>query len=364
MLQRFAPFAVLLALVAGFLPTAAQENDGGIFTVSGVEVDVTAGTSLEAREQAFSRGQRLAFGRLLERFGVDPSRLDPSSLSEVEMAQLLQGFQVTEENTSAGRYVATLTYDFRPQEVRELLRSRAIDFAETRSKPVVVVPIYQSEFGPRLWDSPNPWLDAWLDLSGQERLVPIVVPFGDLQDVLDVTIEEALAGDSASLQTIADRYGAGSALVAVAEPRGSTLSVTLDHYGAELGDSTTRLSIDDGADEQALMAAAVSEVATRLEDAWRAQARVQSGERNTIALLVPLAGGDDWFAIQSRLRQVPTVVETRVVSLSPQEAIVELDYIGDEQQFRLALSQQDLSIQQGFYAPQLRLAGAEGTLPR
>lgn len=356
MLQRLAPLVALLAFVLGASPVAAQAT--GVFTVSDVAVDVTGATASEARERAFAEGQRLALGRLLDRLGVDPSQLDPAGLSDAETARLIQGFQVDEESTSGGRYVATLTYDFRPEEVRRLLIGRAIGFAETASKPVVVVPVYRSDAGPRLWDSPNPWLEAWLDVSGDERLVPVIVPFGDLADVRDVSVEEALSGDRAALGAIAERYGAGGALVAVAEPRGDALAVTLNRYDAESGDAATALTVEPAADPSAQWAAAVAGSVAALEETWRARTRIQSGERSTLALLVPLNGsGDRWFAIQSRLRRVPTLVAARVVSLSPQEAVVELDYVGSEQQFHLALAQQDLAIDQGFHAPQLRLAG-------
>src|SRR3546814_140056 len=217
MLYRLLPLALLFVLVLGLRPLGAQER-GDMFTVSDVAVDVTAGTAAAAREQAFVDGQRKAFRILLDRLGADATRIDPETLPESQMTQVLQGFQVDQESTSAGRYVATLTYQFRPEEVRRLLQGQGIAFTETRSKPVVVIPIYRSDAGTRLWDSPNPWLDAWLDFPGGERLVPLVVPFGDLQDIRDVRAENALSGDRAALQAIADRHGAGSAPVAGAEP--------------------------------------------------------------------------------------------------------------------------------------------------
>jgi|HigsolmetaAR203D_1030402.scaffolds.fasta_scaffold00093_12 hypothetical protein len=358
MLNRLVVLTVFLLSAMGALPSVAQER-GGLFTVSDVKVDVSGATTTDARERAFAEGQVKAFQMLLDRLGVDQSRFNAGMASEIELGQVLRSFQVDQESTTAGRYMATLTYQFRPDEVRELLRSRSIDFAATVSKPVVVIPVYRSPAGPRLWDSPNPWLDAWLDFPGGEGFVPVIVPFGDLQDIRDITTEQAMAGDRAAIEAIVSRYEAGSAIVAVAEPRDGAIDVSYTRYDLEFGDTMSSVTVDQGADEPTMLAEATRQVSAQLEAAWRDRTRIQSGQRSTLALLVPLRGdGSDWFSIQRRLRQVSTIVATRVVSLSPYEAVLEVDYVGDQEQFRLALAQRDLMLEQGSHAPQLRLAEA------
>lgn len=339
-------------------PAAGQQDS--LYTVSGVEVDVTAGTAAEARDQAFFQGQGIALGRLAERLGVSQGELDPSSLPPETVARLLQSFQVEEEQTAAGRYIATLTYSFRPEEVRQLLSSRGATFAAPPTQPVLIIPIYRGESGTRLWDSPNPWLAAWLDFPNGNSLVPVVVPFGDLQDMREVDIDAAMSGDTAALETMAQRYGAREVVVAVAEPRGESLSVTVNRYGGRTAGGSEQLSVPPATEEGAnQLALAVERTTALLDESWRSQAQVQSGERNSMTVLVPLAGtGDSWFNIQERLRQVPTVVEADILSLSPREAVVDIRFMGSEAQFREAIAQQNLTIREGVYAPELRLTGA------
>ncbi|MEO3433522.1 DUF2066 domain-containing protein [Inquilinus sp. CAU 1745] len=392
MLQRLATLAILSVLLA--LPTGVRAQDGAVietlpleppgaaqaqpapapppapaatqsdalYTVSGVEVDVTAGTASEARDQAFFQGQGIALGQLAERLGVSQAELDPSSLPPETVARLLQSFQVEEEQTAAGRYIATLTYSFRPEEVRQLLSSRGATFAAPPTQPALIIPVYRGESGTRLWDSPNPWLAAWLDFPDGNSLVPVVVPFGDLQDMREVDIDAALSGDTAALETMAQRYGAREVVVAVAEPQGESLSVTVNRYGGRTSGGSEQISVpqaaegEEGANQLAL---AVEQTTALLDESWRSQAQVQSGERNSMTVLVPLAGtGDSWFNIQERLRQVPTVVEADILSLSPREAVVDIRFMGSEAQFREAIAQQNLTIREGVYAPELRLTGA------
>src|SRR5580704_15909065 len=101
------------------------------FSVTGVAVDATAATASAARDTALADGQRKAFRQLLERLAApaDYGRLPHPS--DAEIVPLVAGFQLQEERTSAVRYLATLTYSFRPNAVRALLRNAGIPFAET-----------------------------------------------------------------------------------------------------------------------------------------------------------------------------------------------------------------------------------------
>jgi hypothetical protein len=56
-------------------------------------------------------------------------------------------------------------------------------------------------------------------------------------------------------------------------------------------------------------------------------------------------------------------VSTTLVSLSPREAVLEIQYVGTEDQLRLALGQQDLTLAQGLAAPEIRRGGAFGMPP-
>src|SRR3546814_5337389 len=90
------------------------------------------------------------------------------------------------------RYLADLTFRFNPDQVRSLLRGAGVPFAETRSKPVVVLPVFgDSAAGPTLWTGTNPWRDVWAQRRGDDGLVPLTVPLGDLGDLAAVEIGRA-----------------------------------------------------------------------------------------------------------------------------------------------------------------------------
>ena len=136
-------FGALLGLVV-VTGGAAYAQEPRVFEVRDVAVDVTAASTNAAREKALALGERMAFARLLDRLTmrVDQSRLPDFSASEI--AAYVQDFEVAEEKASAVRYLARLNFRFKAEDVRNFLIDRTIPFAETSSKPVLVLPVYQA----------------------------------------------------------------------------------------------------------------------------------------------------------------------------------------------------------------------------
>ena len=376
MRHRSLPFAVLLLVFGAFqaaaqtsssiVPTTARDE---IFVVRNIYVDATGDTTALAREKAFADGRTVAFSQLVSRLAVDSSQLDEDTLTDEDITSLLQAFEVNDERTTTGRYIANLTFAFEPAAVRSLLQSRLVDFTETVSKPVLVIPVFRSAQGTRLWDSPNPWMEAWLDFFDTERLVPVVVPFGDLADVADISIPEALTGDPESLRKIADRYEAGDAIVALAEPFDGGLSVTLNRYTEAGAPSVETLLVPSADSLGSLLTSGVQQSTETIEAEWRERTRVRPSDSNSLAVLVPVAVAADWFQTQARLARVPTITATTIISLSATEAVLEFEFIGSETQLQTALAQQNLMLEQSLTqeglvgTPRLRRTDSARLLP-
>ncbi len=192
-----------------------------------------------------------------------------------EIGDLVRDFAVNGEKTSAVRYLANLSVRFRPDDIRALLRSAGVPFAETMSKPVVVLPLLKSGAALQLWEETNPWRQAWAALD-RDGLVPFVVPVGDLEDVVAIDAERAQAGDRQALAAIADRYKAGSVIVATAEPREqnggtSAIQITTAQFTASGGDDETVVNTVSagGQDGDAVWQRAAASMAEGIEDAWK-----------------------------------------------------------------------------------------------
>jgi hypothetical protein len=347
---RRALVAALVVVCAG-LPEGARAQDDP-FTVRNVEVDVTAATATEAREQAITQAQRKAFERLVARLVVQGGARSVPVPEGRALDDLVRDFEVASEKVSAVRYLATFTVRFKPNPVRALLRAEQVTFTETVSKPLLVLPLYRAEGALILWDDPNPWRDAWARLGQSDGFVPLTVPDGDIADVQDIGPEQALARDPERTRAIAKRYGAAGVLLAFATLRMDarsgkpTLDVTATRIGAILPEQTLVFSFGDEPTAEALLDKAVVAVRKAIEESWKRDNVLRFDRPQTVTVRVPIASLADWVEVRKRLAGVAFISRTEIVSLSREAAVLSLTFPGDEEQLAAALVQRDLALVQ------------------
>ncbi|NWG46122.1 MAG: DUF2066 domain-containing protein [Alphaproteobacteria bacterium] len=362
----------LLALIgAGLWAAMAPARAGDVFTVHGVVVDVTAENARDARVKALDQGRALAFRTLLER--LTPQAMHASlprptleTLVESELA-----VEVDREKASSVRYIAEVTYAFRPTEVREFLRLNALSYSENQARPVLVVPVLVLRgTGPQgepmeqalLWEPENDWAAVWRDPRFSSSLLPVETPFGDTEDLLALDAEKALNAQWADFAPLAARYRADEVLLAVAtvsrEAQGRTEQVDL---------TLARLSEDglETAQGTAQGAAAVPEPGqTRIPtiarplaleaidiamapwiERWKEKTLVSLGEQQRLsATAVFRSGLADWRAIETALAEIATIIDHRVLALSATGAEIELTFAGSVDQLALLLAQRTVSL--------------------
>ena len=326
---------------------AAQAD---VFSVHDIQVDVTANSTAAARDQALAIGERAAFQELLKRLTIRTDHPRLPTFSTNEIAAFISDFEVAKEKASTVRYLATLNYSFKADDVRNLLINQQIAFAETTSKPVLVLPVYQAAGSLLLWDDPNPWRKAWNERPKKFSLVPAILPKGDLKDIAMIGPEQTVAGDDQRLSAIAKRYDAGDTVVALAimkMDRGRPdLEVYVTRYGSVLQEQTVVKSFasNDTEDLGRLLSRASLELTSQIEDNWKRDNILQFGRQAVVALKIRIGSLKDWLDVRHRLAEVAVVRRSDLVLLSLDEARVNLHYIGEPEQLALALEQADLKI--------------------
>jgi hypothetical protein len=358
--------SVLMLLAALLLPMAARAQSTDLFEVRDVPVDVTAKSAAEARDQAVLQGQRSAFETLIGRLvsSEDAARLQKPS--DAQLTDLVKSFEVEEEHVSDVRYIGKLAFSFREGPVRDLLAGGQVHYAETVSKPVLVLPVLTADGKSELWQDDNGWRAAWAARSPAGDLVPLVVPLGDAQDLAAIDAPQALAGDPGKLLPLAERYKASDALVAEAQldDGGKRLAVTGRRYGPGGVTATYQATATgDGQNLDALYAQGVQRLAEQIQSAWKQQNLVEGGAQQTLAVRVPLTGLESWIEIRRRLSQVATIKRSDVTYLSRQEARLNLVFVGDPAQLAQAVAQRDLSLSQAADGWVLAGGGAAAPAP-
>lgn len=340
----------LFVLALGLPVTAVAQADD-LFTISGVPVDVTAESAAVAREQAIANGRNEAFQRLLRRLSrqVDWPRLPKPSTAELQ--GMLASFRVLEEKTAPDRYIAKLAFTFQKEPVQRLLQERNIPYTVTRALPVLVLPVLRAGGEPSLWDEPNPWLEAWTRYDPTGRLVPIVVPFGDIEDVLAITAEQAVRGDREAITRAARRYRietvmvADATLVIDAEAKTAKLDVALTGHGPDPSPTVVQSfqgTADGGVAE--LLDRAVQRMVVEIDDIWKQRTLDSFGEEQRLTALVPVRDLADWREIQTRIAAVPMVRRTELSALTVNDAMVVLHHVGGADLLRRAMAQENLAL--------------------
>ena len=350
---------LLLCLVAGAaalaLPADSARAQDDVYRVSGVSVDVTAETATAAREAAIGQAQLDAAQLLFRRLVMDQDLARLPVLTADQVVGFVRDFSVSDERTAPGRYLANFTVRFNPTQVRGLFQQAGVRFAETQSKPLVVVPLWGGGSEAQLWEEGNPWLHAWSSGNFSESLVPLIAPLGDLGDVAAVNAAQVLAGEATPIGSLAARYQASGALVAQAVLVGSladgtaTLAVTasrLQEDGlAKLG--VLNVKQEPGEDLTSLLDRAALAVSEATAVRWKEANLLNFANRQTIPVTVPIADLDDWLQVQRRLDSSSTVIAIDLEYLRRDEARLNLTFVGSEEQLTGALAQQDLELTRG-----------------
>ncbi len=353
-MDRFCRIVLVAALAAawGLLdrPRAALA-EVAVYVVSAVPVDVTAATAAEARETAIAEGHRAAFDTLMTRLVLDEDLARLPELGAAGITKLVQDFSVANERTSAVRYLADLTFRFKPGAVRNLFRDYGVRFTETRARPLLVVPIFQDEAAVLLWEEENPWYLAWAVRLFDEELAPLIVPLGDLGDVASLDTGRAMALDAEALGNLARRYGSEEALVVQAnltgDPEAGTAS--LDVAAVRVGREIelvhgARIQQQAPGPRAELLAEGVAVLVAGLQDDWKAETHVSFDRQQVLTAVVPISGLGDWLEVKRRLDDIAAILELDLIYLSREVARADITYIGDEERLIRALAQSDLSL--------------------
>ena len=362
----YATFAAVLALAAEAQaqaqprtqPAAQTVGRPDPFTVSDISVDASADSAAAARPLAIAEGERRAFGILLRRLTQPEDHGRLPRASEALLNDVIAGFGIDEERASATRYIAKISVTFRADAVRRLLQDNRIAYAETMSRPVLVVPVWQGQAGLRIWESDNPWRAALTQRPDtQGGLVPLrIAPASDAGG----PSLERLLGNAAELQGQARAAGLEDALAVVAtlqsaDPGPGSNPVRIDiatqHQGGALFLAGLEpFTATGGTQEEALLSAAV-ELARRIEARWKQGSVIDMEKQGRISVAAGFRSLAEWNRLRAALGALPIVRKVDVLQVSHRDAQILLEFFGEPEQLRVALAQRDVVLQQrdGFW---------------
>ncbi|MFP4126330.1 MAG: DUF2066 domain-containing protein [Alphaproteobacteria bacterium] len=332
---------MVAALVLDPAAGLAQEMEAS-YRVRDVEVEATAQDAVAARDRAIEQGQRRALEQLLERLTADGDA--PPDVRELPVADLVSSLEVLDETVGPTSYAATLEVAFDRGAVEELLDDRGIAYADLAAEPVVVVPLWETGSGLRLWEPDSAWKAAWDRALEPDGLVPFVVPLGDLQDLALLNPDQAARADRTALTALAERYGTDGVVIARLEGSGepgAPLEVTARRYGDTAGEPY-RAVVRRGSDEslEQSLERAVAEMQAAYDARFRERRAVERAPSERLVVTTAVRDLDDWGRVLRLLDGLAEVERAEVRRFSQAEATLELRVAGGRTRLEESLDRQ------------------------
>ena len=357
LLKKFRKAACFVAgLFAVLLTVPALAAEDPVYTVEGVQIDVTADSAAKARTQALEQAPGLAFETLAGRL-LSEDKLPNFKMPDVmTISGMISDFEVTSEKLSRVRYIGTYTFRFNGNAVRNHISSSGFSYTDVGSKPVLVLPFLQVGGQTILWGEGNPWLTAWTKQVTTKGLVPVTVPIGDLEDTADIADNDALTFEQAKMDNMTLRYRAGRTIILTAVPAWNDAAATSETmpdslqimmYGTDAGPQFQKdmtVTSADIKDSETLFDAAARLSRKMLQNDWKSKTLTDASQTNKLKVRVAFASAQEWVEMQKMLNHVQGVNEVQLISLTPAAALVELRFSGTEERLRLALAQSDMTL--------------------
>ena len=199
--------AVGFALVAqvggerGIAPVAASRD----ILVSGIEVDVTAKSGEEAREEAWAEAAQLAW-----------AKIKGPQLSDSQVSSLVSSIVIERERLGPRRYIATLGVVFDRVRAGRYLGAEG---EAVRSAPMLLVPVTVSSGTATMYERRTQWQRAWAEFQAGSSRIDYVRPTGAGGDSLLLTYGQTGRRSRIWWRGILDQFGAADVLVPIAKLR-------------------------------------------------------------------------------------------------------------------------------------------------
>ena len=314
---------------------------GNVFQVDRIKVDVSAASTTLARATALQRGQAEALSKAMQRLVKQEEWERLPDIRTLDIENLVEVLRISDEKTGPTRYLATLSVEFKRGPLRDLLRSYGVAVTEVQNKPALLLPVLEDLQGLQAWGE-HWWQQGWQNFDIDNNPAPLMLPMGDIEDSMIANAEDILIGDPIKLQTLNDRYGTQTVIVAhaLADVEGQ-LGVTAYIFGAESSDVIVR-TYRTGQPHEDMGRVAVDEISAALAERWKQVAAVAPDERQMLRVRAAYPGLKDWTRLLSRLNEAKLVRDVTIVELAKNYAYVDIAYIGSVSQLGGNLGQRGL----------------------
>ena len=336
---------LVLVLLGLFLVVPLGARAAGPYTVSDVKIDASASSATEAFNVAVNGGRRTAWDTLVHRLTRQQDWDRVPSIDDATLQRMISGYLMTNEMRSTTRYVASATYIFNANLVRNFLRSSNIAYTDSAAQPLLVIPL-----SPR-YAPGSPWALAWAGVGASVEGVPLVLPGSDAQ--ANAALAAVGFGSAAwsDVQPVAARFHTSEVVLALVQPpaRGQmqgqmTVKLRILSPGPPQTLPDVTVALNAGSESKGGYGDAAAAAADAVANAWKSRKAIDFSQQARLTAEVRLASLAQWGAIQQKLASVPVVLNVDIAAMSIGEARIVVTYAGTASQLNDFLSQAALNL--------------------
>jgi len=313
--------SVFAALAIGF-SAAADTQD--VYTIPGLEVDETAASLIQAREQAMAAARVAGARILIDKITLAEDRAAAGGVPvDDDLANRLSAaVDVQEETAGAGRYKGVLQVVYNPRMVRAHLESLGVPYVDTQAPLSLMVPLAATS------DLEAAWREA-LGTGNNGALAPYVT--ANLPGYTPFSDWNALSPEAGSLRArramLADLTGRDGAWRV-------TLSIVTAAGTEPVGSTALMPTLKDAAS-----------AATRMMgENWKQASIIRGGERTQASATVRYTSLAEWNTLRGALARSPLVSDFRTTAVARDGALVTFAYLGDPQRLQNDLLQRGVAL--------------------
>ena len=329
----------------------ANRCDEPTFGAASIAIDKVATTAAEAQKTGVDAAAQTAFRQVLNR--VLLSKADQDEFAKAHSYDAFTDFvHVIEEKNLEKRYIALLDFCFDAKRMRIAMQNAGLQWAELRSPPILLLPVWKDPDGASAWLKNNSWIAGWHDaVDHYQGLVSIRRLPHSLTHERRFRGADLLAGDPIKLAAAARIAGAEQVLVVAAtldyerSKRIVDVEVRLfDKTGQPITTILSQSNMMFGKTDTKPLDAIRQTILGRIEGSWHSANLINSSAAGYLLVNVPVTSVKQWSDRLTALRQVAVIKTVTIRALDSHGGSVLLALVGSKEALQNALASHDLEL--------------------
>lgn len=326
-----------------------------IFAVNNIHLDEKGETGTIARKKAIEKASKDAFALIIRRMLV-PGQDQSQTLTALNASEFVDFIYITDENALAQRYIATIDICFNGPRMRAAFSQRGLIWSELLSPPVLLLPIWETPSGLRIWAHDVLWLDSWRQSEAEtDSLLRFTILEPKLAIERQLSPEKLFAKDADYLKQAARSAGAQQLVWLYAgidySQASSILKMEAEFYdsdGGFLAPIIERQIIIDQQTELSLVFERFrKDTITAMAASWKNANLYVVDQQEALYIEVLPDSFKNWYEIQGIFKRLPIVTSLSVVHLQAGRGGVELTLSGSIDALKLAIRAEGYHIEVG-----------------